>query len=274
MATASDDRLRVMENNTTSLTATLGEVQRALHALLARDHVAPAAPPAVTTIPALAALASVPQQAVVPAAPVPAPALTAPIVPAPAAHETDTRMADMQAMLTAALSAAIGTKRGREDDNEGRNVRHHSDAAGPSTGVAGPAYASPAFTAPAYTAPAYAAPAASTSVVAAPAPVTVAVTHAPPEAPDAPTRRPNNPAHECIFGPVIWKSNINAEARAVIAEGMSSRPNMRHFYTRRGPDSQYIILGFESAGAIGWFIDSWMAQRSGRWASVLARPNA
>ncbi|KAJ7286813.1 hypothetical protein C8J57DRAFT_1707280 [Mycena rebaudengoi] len=88
------------------------------------------------------------------------------------------------------------------------------------------------------------------------------------------TRCTNDPACEAIFGPVRWKSNINSEARAVIAEGMSTRPNLRSFFTRRGPDSEHIICGFDTPGATGWFIDAWMAQRSGKWAAVIARPNA
>ncbi|KAJ6555608.1 hypothetical protein DFH09DRAFT_1318013 [Mycena vulgaris] len=95
-----------------------------------------------------------------------------------------------------------------------------------------------------------------------------------PDAPSAPARRPNDPAREFIFGPVKWKSNINAEARTIIAEGMTSSPNMRAFFTRRGPDAEHIVCGFESAGSTGWFIDTWMAQRSGAWSSVVARPNA
>lgn len=79
---------------------------------------------------------------------------------------------------------------------------------------------------------------------------------------------------ELIFGPVNWKSNINAESRTIIAEGMMPRPNMRNFFMRRGPDSEHIICGFDTAGAAGWFIDTWMAQRSGVWSYVVARPNA
>jgi hypothetical protein len=151
----------------------------------------------------------------------------------------------MQSIFAAAMSAVLAnnTKRAREDDDvaDGRNVRSRSD-----------------------TAP----PVASTSTAA-------AVPDAPmdaPDAPDAPTRS-NDPARELVFGPVNWKKNINSECRTIIAEGMKTRPNMRGFYTRRGPDNQYIICGFETAGATDWFVNTWMSERSGRWSSVVARPN-
>jgi hypothetical protein len=57
-----------------------------------------------------------------------------------------------------------------------------------------------------------------------------------------------------VFGPVNWEKNINAECRTIVAEGMKSHPNMRGFHTRRGPDVQYIICGFETTGATDWFV--------------------
>ncbi|KAJ6552854.1 hypothetical protein B0H19DRAFT_1072353 [Mycena capillaripes] len=56
-----------------------------------------------------------------------------------------------------------------------------------------------------------------------------------PDAPDAPRR--NDPVRELLFGPVNWKANINRECRTIITEGMKSHPNMRGFFTRRGPDN-------------------------------------
>jgi hypothetical protein len=64
------------------------------------------------------------------------------------------------------------------------------------------------------------------------------------------------------------------QCRTIITEGMKSRPNIRGFHTRRWPDIQYIICGFETAGATDWFVTTWMSERSGRWSSVVARPNA
>ncbi|KAJ6488398.1 hypothetical protein DFH09DRAFT_1339177 [Mycena vulgaris] len=64
-------------------------------------------------------------------------------------------------------------------------------------------------------------------------PVPPAAVAAVSDAPSAPARRPNDPAREFIFGPVKWKSNVNAEARTIIAEGMTSSPNMRLFHASR-----------------------------------------
>ncbi|KAJ7123428.1 hypothetical protein C8R44DRAFT_875625 [Mycena epipterygia] len=133
-------------------------------------------------------------------------------------------MTDMQAIIAAAVSAALGTKRAREDDDidsGARNVRHHP------TGVVD-------------------APTSCTTGVASTSAAT-AVPNAPAarEVPDAPAARErdrrNDPARELIFGPVNWKVNINSEARTIIAEGMTARPNMRNFFTRRGPDAEHII---------------------------------
>jgi hypothetical protein len=278
MVVTSADRLSAVENSLMAATATLGEVNRALATILAQNsHLAPAPIPATPAVappfaapPVLAQAMSLPpapvHQAYAPAtiaAPVHPtyPAIAAPGV-APTAPLTttdvDTRMGDMQAAFTAAMQASfatlLGNKRGRDDDDQdgGRNVRARSDVIA----------ASHIPTLPTPDAPSYGGPVASTSSA--------------PAAPEAPTvtRRTNDPACEAIFGPVRWKSNINSEARAVIAEGMTTRPNLRSFFTRRGPDSEHIICGFDTPGATGWFIDAWMAQRSGKWAAVIARPNA
>ncbi|KAF8187989.1 hypothetical protein K438DRAFT_1972677 [Mycena galopus ATCC 62051] len=133
---------------------------------------------------------------------------------------------------SAALAAAMATKRGREDDAlDERNVRARLD------------------------------------VAEAPVPFISTV-------PDAPTGpRPIDPAWEFLFGPVKWKSNIHREARTVIAEGMRTRPNMRDFATRRGPNDEHIIASFDTPASTGWFIKKWMEQRKGKWAYVVARPN-
>ncbi|KAJ7279729.1 hypothetical protein C8J57DRAFT_1221377 [Mycena rebaudengoi] len=263
MVVASADRLSTIENSLTAATATLGEANRALTTILTQNlHLAPAPIPATPAVapsfaapPALAQAMSLPpapvHQAYAPvtiAAPIhptypaiaaPGVTLTAPL----ATTDVDTHMGDMQAAFTAAMQASfatlLGNKHGRDDDDQdgGRNVHARSDiiAAGP-----------------------------------------VASTSSAPAAPEAPTvtRRTNDPACKAIFGPVRWKSDINSEARAVIAEGMTMRPNLCSFFMRRGPDSEHIICGFDTPGATGWFIDAWMAHRSGKWAAVIARPNA
>ncbi|KAJ6552490.1 hypothetical protein DFH09DRAFT_591396 [Mycena vulgaris] len=87
------------------------------------------------------------------------------------------------------------------------------------------------------------------------------------DAPSAPARRPNDPAREFIFGSVKWKSDINAEARTIIAEGMTSSLNMCAFFTRRGPDIKHIVCGCESAGGSstpGWLSAPVRGRRSSR----------
>ncbi|KAJ6460091.1 hypothetical protein C8R47DRAFT_1243193 [Mycena vitilis] len=178
-----------------------------------------------------------------------APTAQAPAVPAAADAVSDAaaRMGDMQALFSSAFALAMANgsnatangKRAHDDTggDDGRHVRPRPSNVEP---LAGP----------------------SSGVPEAPA------------APSAPRRPPTDPSREFVFGPVRWKSNINAEARTIIAEGMESRPNMRGFSTRRGPDNEHIIGSFDTAGATSWFIETWMSQRSGRWSSVVALPNA
>jgi hypothetical protein len=94
-------------------------------------------------------------------------------------------------------------------------------------------------------------------------------------APHPPAKRPANPTTEVIFGPVVWRENIFREAKAVIAAGMRTRPNLRSIRTRRyAPNNQYIIIGWDTAATAAWFVATWMEQRNGEWANVIARPNA
>ncbi|KAJ7081801.1 hypothetical protein B0H15DRAFT_853609 [Mycena belliarum] len=277
-------RLDAVEANQRITVATLGEVHRGLQVLLARDHSLPttaaSGPPAAPIAPAHV-LALPPALPPARMAPTPTPAQ-------PAVPGVDSRLADMQAMFSAALSAVIGTKRGRDDDDAddvGRNIRREP-ATSPFLAPAAPAPApvamfaqfapgaAPVPFAPAPVDPFASAPAPVAALAPAPMAALAPAPAAVPEAPSATGRRGADPSREFIFGPVRWKSNINAEARTIIAEGMASRPNMRTFFTRRGPDSEHIICGFDSAGAVGHFIDTWMAQRAGTWAAVVARPNA
>ncbi|KAJ7246144.1 hypothetical protein B0H12DRAFT_1325202 [Mycena haematopus] len=251
LTSALEDRSRALENVDVALSATVGELTRAVQILLARDHQpapipvqAPSAPvhaPALTSV-SLLPVSHVPAMATSAAAVPPAPAASAVIVtpmPVPAAA--------LAVPAAAAPAVALPDMQARsplrslpEDDDldDGRNVRQHTEPA----------------------------PVVSTSAAAVPgAPSTSRV-------PDAPSRR-NDTAREIIFGPVKWNSNINAECRTVIAEGMSSRSNMRGFFTRRGPDNLHIIIGFETAGASDWFVHTWMQERSSMWAAVVARPN-
>jgi hypothetical protein len=257
IVTESAATISALQDSVQMNTAMLGEINRAVAVLLAaRDTPALAAPqpfPALAPPPALVSvpppafnLVPGPIQAVTPLvqaspfvaaalpAPAPAPPVSAPPAAAAAVSDANDRM---QAMFSAAFAAALGNgKRARDDAvDDDRNVRPRSDA------VDAPSSSS---------------------------------TTGPPDAPAAPPRRPpTDPAREFIFGPVRWKTNINSEARTIIAEGMEARPNMRGFSTRRGPDNEHIIGSFETAGSTAWFIETWMAQRSGRWSSVVARPN-
>ncbi|KAJ7777673.1 hypothetical protein DFH07DRAFT_1056453 [Mycena maculata] len=252
LVTTANSRVRDLEQNNVAITGTLGEIRRSLRVLLAAAtpttpltaplmaSTPPALKPTTVFVAPTPALVQTPVLAPAPIL-VPTPVLAPPPLPslAPAAAG----VATAPAAFTAALTAVLGAKHAREETtiDDGRNVRQRSDA---------------------------------TVVDAPPAPTLATSTSAPPEAPEAPSRPRGDPSREFLFGPVRWKSNVNSEARTIIAEGMTSRPPMRSFHSRRGPDPLHIICGFHTAGTTVWFIDAWMAERSGKWSAVVARPNA
>ncbi|KAJ6478782.1 hypothetical protein C8R47DRAFT_1074815 [Mycena vitilis] len=202
----------------------LSAVTRGLQMVLARDTVPAPVAPAYVPVPALTTPTLLPHVTVpaTPAAPPGLPAVVQAHPPAPPAPALPVAV-DMQAAFTAAFQTVLANnRRGREDDDvdDRRNVRHRADAT--------------PFIAP--------------SIPDAPS--------AAPNAPDAPSRR-NDPARELVFGPVNWKTNINSECRTIIAEGMTSRPNMRgvvHLPKRQSTSAHPILVigaGFETAAYEG-----------------------
>ncbi|KAJ7242291.1 hypothetical protein C8J57DRAFT_1477483 [Mycena rebaudengoi] len=229
-----ETRLAAMETITTTNTATLGEVNRALRNIVAR----------------LASLA---------------PAALAPILAPVSAPAAVPSLADFTAAMQSTLVAAL--KRSNDDDDapDSRNVRPRIEA--PVMPVGPPPLSLPPVGLPPVSAGLVTAPTGSGP----PPSSTAGLVHALSKNPPA---RINDLTKEVVFGPAIWPSNIHAAARTIITEGLeSAKPLLRLFYTRRGPDTSYIIVGFESAEAAAWFVAAWTANRSA-WHTIAASPNA
>jgi hypothetical protein len=252
LTATTQSRLVALEANTTTNTATLGEVHRALQTVLARLNATPTFP-------------------IEPTMP-PAPVLIAPPVlsTTPAAPATTPSLADFTAAMQSTLTAALReTKRPRDDDNDGvsRNVRPRTDAVhAPVVAPAAPVSAPGAF---------HREPPVSVSTHGRDPPIsTPTLVHAPAAASTSnPPRRPNERDREVRFGPAIWASNVVPGARTIVSEGLPpAKPLLRSLSARKIPDPHYIILSFDTAEIAAWFVDEWTTNRVA-WATIHATLN-
>ncbi|KAJ7732252.1 hypothetical protein DFH07DRAFT_781028 [Mycena maculata] len=84
-----------------------------------------------------------------------------------------------------------------------------------------------------------------------------------------------DPTKEARLGPVTWGRNITGESSIVIKVVLPvARSIMRSYRARRGPDSNTIIVCFESAEIATWFIAAFNAARVAPYETVFASPNA
>jgi hypothetical protein len=268
---AMQDRLAALEANTTTNTATLGEVNRMLQVITMQldSRSAPA------TIPTPLAPALAPFTPALAPFPV-APAATVPIAVAaglPLVAPSMPSMADFAAVMQSSFAAAMRntTKRSHDDDDDesgSRNVRPRTDV-----GTALPMIPPPVSKS-VRPPPVNAANAGLVTVPAAGGRSTFGAAHAPAST-TGPPRRVHDPPREAIFGPANWPSNFFAGSRNIIWEGLEpARPLLRFYYARPGPDENHIIIGFETIEATTWFIDAWMSHRPAKWSTIDVVPNA